>query len=32
MISIYEKETMYKVNDENILQIIVLPRPVIMNT
>ena len=23
---------MYKVNDENILQIIVLPRPVIMNT
>ncbi len=32
LISLYENGTMYKVNDENILQIMVLPRPAIMST
>jgi hypothetical protein len=32
LISLYEKDTMYKLNDENILQILVLPRPVISTT
>ena len=32
LISLYEKDTIYKLNDENILQILVLPRPVISTT
>jgi hypothetical protein len=32
LISLFEKDTMYKLNDENILQILVLPRPVISTT
>ena len=32
MVSLYEKDTLYKLNDENLLQILVLPRPVISTT
>jgi len=32
LISLHESETMYKLNDENILQILVLPKPVISTT
>jgi len=32
LVSLYEKDTMYKLNDENLLQILVLPTTVISTT
>jgi hypothetical protein len=32
MISLYEVGTMYRLSDENVLSILVLPKPVILST